>query len=255
MSMDTSKIGAVVAGLTAVSAIALVFMSSSKTQNEPVTGLQMDAIAPVTQPAIAPVTQPATAPVTQPATAPVTQPAIAPVTQPAIAPVTQPAIAPVTQPAIAPVNQPAIAPVEPRVESPRPNDAPKGPSVLGTPPPVVSSTPLPESDPVKEDNIVNASDVPINVSSLAEPSAPPLNDYHKNLSPKGREMPDYWPSDDGAGFDYFIDNPSSRPSLEEMSEPPNPESRQLKWEGGTTRCAHCHRRLKRTKRNKKNIKV
>jgi hypothetical protein len=122
--------------------------------------------------------------------------------------------------------------------------------VLGTPPPVESGAPL----PVKEE-IVNASDVPINVSSLAEPSAPPLNDYQKNLSPKGREMPDYWPSDDGAGFDYFIDHPSSRPSIEEMSEPPNPESRQLKWEGGTTRCAHCHRRLKRTKRNKKNIKI
>jgi hypothetical protein len=25
--------------------------------------------------------------------------------------------------------------------------------------------------------------------------------------------------------------------------------------GGTKRCAHCHRRLKRTKRNKKNIKA
>jgi hypothetical protein len=26
------------------------------------------------------------------------------------------------------------------------------------------------------------------------------------------------------------------------------------WLGGSTRCAHCHRRLKRTKRNKKNSK-
>jgi hypothetical protein len=78
---------------------------------------------------------------------------------------------------------------------------------------------------------------------LAEPSAPPLPlEPLEILSPLGKIMPRDW-AGTGDEYDLFMDS----------NAPPSPGSTSAPgggWIGGATRCAHCHRRLRRTKRKK-----
>jgi hypothetical protein len=68
-------------------------------------------------------------------------------------------------------------------------------------------------------------------------------------------MPSEWYGT-GDEYDAYMNSPAPpSPGSELVFDPRRVKLEEPDTGGGTKRCAHCHRRMKRTKRNKKNIKT